>query len=318
MTRTLRVKIRCPHCQAKIDITSIEPDTYVDCPVCYEPFLTPLEEDYEELSVYPYSDQRYQRDKTHHFSTRRNIVSQVTLRKMQRRKNKVPFLVFGGIIGLIFLIFLFAVSRQSLHKPAVPAKKAPATAKESRVEKRTFSNIIPGSTFFALRPDNLDFREVMNEVKIYLDRKDGITRIFEKKRFSILVKLRDNLLNGLKKYPFEGILKLHSGYANGQISSFSEKGIYIRNTETSLIEWEKIDPRAYAELLTHVALNKASDVSLKVSGKNLSLLHNTGLSYFHAAVLLDWYGYKSSAADYKVKALQLSPSLASDIREILP
>ncbi|MCH2205240.1 MAG: hypothetical protein MK132_05140 [Lentisphaerales bacterium] len=318
MTRTLRVKIRCPHCRAKIDITAIEPDSFVDCPVCYEPFLTPLEEDYEELSVYPYSDQSFQRDKTHHFSTRRNIVTKGTLRKMQRPVKKTRFWVFGVILGLILLVFLFAVSRQSLIKPEVAIANVEVEKKPRTKGVHNFNKTIRSKSFFILRPDDLNFQPVMKEVKQYINQKGGIMRLFEKKRFSILLSMRENLQNSLMEYPFVGKIKLRSGYVEGEIVGFSDKGIFLKKSVTSFVEWKKIDPRAYAEILTHSALKKSTTISFTPSDEGINRLNQTGLSYFHAAVLLDWYGYKKSALAYKQKALQLSPLLASDMREVLP
>ncbi|MCM8531849.1 MAG: hypothetical protein NE330_11860 [Lentisphaeraceae bacterium] len=316
-----RVKIRCPHCESKIDITEIEPEAYVGCPVCEENFYTPNEDEYDEYDelVARSSSHRNLSDKTHHFSTRRNIVTQRTLKSMQKKKSRKTGLVATFAVVFIGIIFIFFVSRQDMSTPPLvaeePETKVPRKIENDAQEAKLFKQ---QQKHQILRPRDLNFEPLEPEVEKYLLTINGLKRNTEKLRFQFLFEARDKISKLLKQAPMSVIVVLRSSQEQLLVRGFTEEGLFVEGTDKRVIPWKDLDVRTFSNLLINDALKSAETLPLSLNSESDATLEGAAKTYFQAAVILDWYGYKTSASELKSSAISLAPDMKEKVLSLLP
>ncbi|MCM8535539.1 MAG: hypothetical protein NE334_06345 [Lentisphaeraceae bacterium] len=315
---TPRVKIRCPHCESKIDITEIEPKAYVGCPVCEENFYTPNEDEYEEL-VARSSSHRNLSDKTHHFSTRRNIVTQSTIRKMQKKKSRQTGLFATFAVVLIAIIFIFFVSRQGMSPPEqvpeVTEVEAPRKIKSDVVEEKQIKR---KEEYQLLRPRDLNFEPLEADVEKYLLTINGLKRNTEKLRFQFLFEARYKISKFLKKNPIYVTVVMRSSQKQLLVKGLTEEGLFVEDGSSQVIPWKDLDVKTFSNLLITDALQSAEVLPLNLNSESDATLEGAAETYFQAAVILDWYGYKTSAGELKSSAIKLAPDLKDKFLSLLP
>lgn len=268
---------------------------------------------------------------------------QIKTKRSKKKSNPLPLIV-GIFLALIFIGVLF-VKNGSPEKPVlakvekkVVLEKKVEPAKEikkiitPKVLPKTESEPTPVEEVSApvvkvepvinrdavkaeLMPLDLNFDPIVDKLDEYIEATATNERELEEEKIEFVSTYRDHLLIHFYRKPYTGIFYLQNQKPfRGKVLKADESNIHIvmlNSKKPMVISWKDFEFNQLHEFADYYGATYTEEFSL--SDNNDEIFKKVAQEYSKLAVVLDWYGFKEQAVNYKKKSIKLDASLLTKL-----
>ena len=170
-----------------------------------------------------------------------------------------------------------------------------------------------------LRPANLDFSTLQEELDTYVKKFPESEQATEKRRVGIVKNFKKMVTKVLSRNNYKGKIYLKGKTYEGEISKANDSGLTMTVAgKEKLIKWEEVNPRQYADIFIAEAIKKAENLTADKRDNASETFKKAGNYYFALSVFYDWYNNQAASKVFRKKALVLNPDLKGDIDKLWP
>ena len=194
-------------------------------------------------------------------------------------------------------------------KPYNPLTKENEIEVEDQQEIKENAPADPAKIRTSLRPKDLDFNNLDDEIKTYLKHLNEDSREIESLRLYYIKAIRKVLISCLKEENYKGIVYIGESAVTGEVFSDDNGNLSLKVSPTKIhkVSWDKLDIKQYIYFLSYFAYMKGEE--LKHGNQSHRAFKAIAEFYFASSLLSDWYGFRSVAQNYAQKAITLDPEL---------
>ena len=190
----------------------------------------------------------------------------------------------------------------------VKENKTPEVIKE--VKKPLPKKIDREAIKAELMPPDFNFDPIVEKLDEYIAATKKEDRDIEEDKIEIVSMFRDHLLIHFYRHPYTGVFHLQNkGLIRAKIIKADENDIQLMNVITKkplVISWKDFEFIQFKEFADYYAASYTDAFSL--SENSDEIFKKVSKEYVTLAVVLDWYGFKEEAIEYKKKAIKFDAS----------
>lgn len=161
-----------------------------------------------------------------------------------------------------------------------------------------------------LMPPDFNFDPIVGKLDEYINATKKEERELEEDKIEIVSLFRDHILIHFYRHPYTGTFHLQNkAPIRAQVVKANENEIQLLNLISGkpiTVSWKDLEFTQFKEFADYYAASYTESFSL--SENNDEIFKKVSEEYITLAVVLDWYGFKEEAVEYKKKALAFDSS----------
>ena len=326
------LRVLCPGCQSKLDLSGQVAGSEINCPSCETLISVP------DAPSGATKTKTKKKSKAKSFSATPNPEREPRARNRKKKSSLIPAFILLLIIGAGGASFLYLdeikahfeakrledlkaeearILREDQLIAAMNGKKLSPLQQKREAERLAFEEanrpLTPeemAALSQILRPDNLDFDAIHKKANKYLGQLKGQEKITHSKILEIVSRFAIETGFSLDQYSFLGNIYLKGTKKfRGQISITNENEILIsrEGKKNRIVTWDQFEPKQFLELTEFFATREAD--SIAIGADNSDTINKVAHLYKNLAFYHFWYGDNSKALKFKEDAMSFNKDI---------